>query len=105
MFTPEAFKDLLSPLLEDLLHQSIRLPLKNSTHFDFSVDLNSQISECGLDPRTYAQQLKTLSSTRNVCLPETSAPNATEMFQYFLELEHISHRFGMTSFPKSNFTW
>jgi hypothetical protein len=105
MFTPETFKELISPLLEDLLHQSIRLPLKNSTYFDFSVDLNSQITECGLDPRTFAQQLKTLSLTRNVCLSENSTPNATEMFQYFLELEHISHRFDLSSFSKSSFTW
>ncbi len=105
MFTPEAFKDLLAPLLEDLLHQSLRLPLKNSTIFDFSIVLNAHISECGLDPRTFAQQLKTLTSTRSVCLPETASTNAMEMFQYFLELEHVSHRFGLSSFLKSSFTW
>lgn len=105
MFAPEAFKDLLFPLLEDLLHQSIRLPLKNSPYFDFSIDLSPLISEYGFDPRSYSQQLKTLSLARNVCLLEAKSINATEMFQYFLELEHISHRFSITSFPTSMFTW
>ena len=105
MFTPETFKDLLLPLLDDLKRHMIILPLKSSTFFDFYPELSNLIQEVGLRPEAFSQQLKALSQRRLTCLSDTATATTTDMLNYFLELEHISHRFGVSSLKNGAFTW
>lgn len=105
MFTPESFKDLLLPLLDDLKRHVIMLPMKSSIFFDFYPEVSNLIQELGLRPEAFAQQIKGLSQRRSACLPDTAMATTTDMFNYFLELEHISHRFGSSSLKNGAFTW
>lgn len=104
MFTPAKFKELLLPLLSDVRRLLVKLPTKSSLEVDFAVELWDAIAECGLEPRSYEQQLRKLNVARGACVSDPATP-ASDMFHYFIELEHLSRRFSMTFVKGFSFVW
>ena len=104
MFTASAFKELLIPLLEDIKECFIYLPLKITKECNFSEDLKLLLSNCGVIPDSFIGSINKINSNRKSTYPD-SAASLTDIFHYFLELEHISMRFSTKSFINTRFVW
>lgn len=103
MFTAAVFKELLLPLLNDAKNYFVYLPLKNSTDCNFSNDMKSVLSNCGLDPDTFDVEISSLNSMRKQIISGISSQ--TEMFHYYIELEQISERFSVKNMSFMHFNW
>lgn len=97
MFTPTAFKELLLPLFDDIKENFIYLPLKMTIECNFSEDLKILLVNCGLSPESFSSAINCLNKSRK-SIYSKSTTSLTEIFHYFLELEHISMRFSAKNF-------
>lgn len=104
MFTTAVFKDLLLPIFEDVKECFIYLPLKITTDCNFSEDIRGLISNYGLNPESFSSEINNLNKSRMSIYSE-STTSLTEIFHYFLELEHISMRFSAKNFSNIRFVW
>ena len=75
-----------------------------TTECNFSEDLKILLSNCGLSPKSFSSAINSLNNSRKSIHSE-STTSLTDIFHYFLELEHISMRFSAKSFSKMCFIW
>ena len=104
MFTAAVFKDLLLPLFDNVKKDFLFLPLKKTIDCNFYNDLNELLIRFGIDPITFKSSIDKINTMRKTIYPESRYSKA-EMFQYFMELEHISLRFSVINLSHLNFTW
>lgn len=104
MFTAAVFKDLLLPLFDKVKKDFVFLPLKKTVDFNFCNDLSELLLSLGIDPVIFKSEIEKINIMRKTIYPESRCSKA-EMFQYFMELEHISMRFSANNLSNLNFTW
>ena len=103
MFTAAVFKELLLPIFNDIKDHFAYLPLKTASECNFSNDMKSVLSNCGLSSDTFNVEISNLNSMRKQT--NSGISSQTEMFHYYIELEQISERFSIKNMNFMHFNW
>ena len=104
MFTASVFKDLLLPLFDDIKELFIYLPFKTTTDCSFNEDFKTILFNCGLNPECFNGSISHLNKSRKN-IHTNPQSSIVEMYNYFIELEHISLRFSLKNFSFLCFNW